>query len=65
MDIKVGDVLEMHKTHPCGSNRMQVLRIGMDFRLKCEQCGHTFMIPRSKCEKRIKNVIRKETDNAG
>lgn len=64
MDIKVGDVLEMKKTHPCGSAKMSVLRAGMDFRLRCEGCGHEFMVSRGKCEKNIRNVIRKDEDNA-
>ena len=64
MDILVGDVLIMKKNHPgCGSNKMNVLRIGADFKLCCAVCGHTFMIPRSKCEKKIKSVLR-ETDNS-
>ena len=54
MDIKIGDILEMKKPHPCGGNRMQVMRVGADFRLKCEKCGHDFMVPRNKCEKKIK-----------
>lgn len=57
MDIKVGDMLRMKKPHPCGSDMMKVLRIGADFKLKCEGCGHEFMTPRSKCEKKIKKVI--------
>ena len=65
MDIIVGDILVMKKPHPgCGSNQMLVQRCGADFRLCCKGCGHSFMIPRSKCEKKIKSVIR-ETDNGG
>lgn len=60
MDIQVGDVLELKKTHPCGSRRWQVLRIGMDFKLKCEGCGHQLMIPRSKAEKSVKQIIREQ-----
>lgn len=64
MDINTGDLLEMKKSHPCGGFNMMVLRVGADFRLKCEKCGHIYMIPRAKCEKKIKNIIRKGTDNA-
>ena len=39
MDIHVGDVLELKKEHPCGSRRWLVLRVGMDFKLRCEGCG--------------------------
>ena len=58
MDVQVGDVLEMKKPHPCGSQRFSVLRVGMDFRLKCEGCGHEVMVPRLKIEKRIKRILR-------
>ncbi len=60
MDIRVGDVLEMKKNHPCGSRRFAVLRVGMDFRLRCEDCGHEMMLPRLKAEKNIRKVERGE-----
>ncbi|MBQ3088382.1 MAG: DUF951 domain-containing protein [Clostridia bacterium] len=60
MDIKVGDKIIMKKPHPCGDNRFAVLRIGMDFKLRCLGCGHEIMAPRSKIEKRIKTVITEE-----
>lgn len=58
MDIHVGDVLELKKTHPCGSREWLVLRVGMDFKMRCVGCGHELMIPRSKAEKSIKKVHR-------
>lgn len=60
MDVRVGDVLELKKGHPCGGKTWQVLRVGMDFRLKCQGCGHELMIPRSKAEKAIKRILRGE-----
>lgn len=60
MDIRVGDVLEMKKNHPCGSRRFEVLRIGMDFRLRCAGCGREMMIPRLKAEKNIRHVERQD-----
>lgn len=59
MDIKVGDVLTMKKPHPCGDKRWQVLRVGMDFKLRCLGCGHEVMGPRNKFERSIKTVERK------
>lgn len=61
MDIRVGDVLTMKKTHPCGAKEMIVLRSGMDFRLRCAGCGHEFMVARNKIEKNIK-AVRRETE---
>ncbi len=56
MDIHVNDVLLMKKPHPCGSREWLVLRIGMDFRLRCQGCGREMMIPRSKAEKSVKKI---------
>ena len=64
MDIHVGDVLELKKEHPCGSRRWLVLRVGMDFKLRCEGCCHELMLPRSKAEKSIKRVLRTEEPQA-
>ena len=58
MDIRLNDVLEMKKTHPCGEERWQVLRTGMDFRLRCLGCGREVMTPRFKAEKSIRAVFR-------
>ena len=63
MDIHVGDVLELKKEHPCGSRRWLVLRVGLDFKLRCEGCGHELMLPRSKAES-IKRVLRTEEPQA-
>jgi len=61
MDIAVGDIIVMKKNHPCGCNRFIVLRIGVDFKIKCEKCGHEVMKPRVKIVKKIKNVIKENT----
>lgn len=58
MDIQVGDKLIMKKQHPCGGNVFSVKRIGMDFKLCCDMCGHEIMLPRNKVEKGIKKVIK-------
>ncbi len=60
MDVRIGDVLQMKKTHPCGGSSFLVLRSGMDFRLRCTKCGHEVMVPRVKAEKNIKKIIRDE-----
>ncbi len=60
MDIQVGDRLTTKKGHPCGSKEWIVLRVGMDFRMRCCGCGHEIMVPRSKIEKNIRQVVREE-----
>ena len=62
MDVRVGDILEMKKPHPCGSRQFEVLRVGMDFKIKCTGCGHEVMAARGKIEKNIKKIIRVEEE---
>lgn len=62
MDIRVNDILEMKKQHPCGGKSFLVLRSGMDFKLRCTTCGREVMVPRVKAEKNIKKVVRTEEE---
>ena len=58
MDVRLQDILVMKKAHPCGCKEWLVLRTGMDFRLRCGGCGHEVMLPRSKAEKNIRQILR-------
>ena len=60
--FEVGDIVKLKKPHPCGSQEWLVLRVGMDFKLRCQGCGHELMVPRSKAEKSIKKIIREENE---
>lgn len=52
----VGDIVTLKKGHPCGSKEWEILRVGVDFRLKCMGCGHMIMVPRKMVEKNTKNL---------
>ena len=60
MDVRVGDTLQMKKKHPCGSLEFSVLRVGMDYKIRCVGCGREVMLPRVAVEKNIKKIIRKD-----
>lgn len=60
MDIEVGDIIKLKKKHPCGSFEWEVLRVGMDFRLKCTGCAHQVMMARKLVEKNIKGIRKPE-----
>lgn len=59
MDLSLKDIVELKKAHPCGDNRWEIIRVGMDIKLKCLGCGHELMLPRSKVEKSIKRILSK------
>ncbi|MBB6731719.1 DUF951 domain-containing protein [Cohnella zeiphila] len=54
----LGDVVQMKKPHPCGANEMEIIRMGMDIRIKCVHCKHSILLPRAKFEKSMKKVLR-------
>ena len=58
MDLRLNDLIEMKKPHPCGAACFDVLRVGMDFKIRCTGCGREVMLPRAKIEKNIKKIIR-------
>lgn len=64
MDVRVGDRLKLKKAHPCGNDLFTVLRVGMDFKIRCTACGREVMLPRSKCEKSIKKLLRNAEEEA-
>lgn len=56
LKINVGDTLELKKQHPCGGNTFEVLRAGMDFRLRCKTCGSQIRLDRPDLEKRVRRI---------
>ena len=60
MDLHLHDKVELKKPHPCGSTQWEILRVGMDIKLRCLGCNHESMLPRRKVEKSIKRIIPKE-----
>ena len=53
---EVGYIVTLKKPHPCKSHDWEILRVGMDFRLRCLGCGHQVMVPRRLVEKNTKSV---------
>ncbi|MBP1932321.1 DUF951 domain-containing protein [Ammoniphilus resinae] len=56
--FSLGDIVEMKKPHPCGTNAWRVIRMGADIRIKCTGCDHSVMIPRMEFEKKMKRMIK-------
>ncbi|CAM2849610.1 MULTISPECIES: DUF951 domain-containing protein [Dellaglioa] len=55
------DIVEMKKPHPCGTNRWEIVRMGMDIRIKCLGCGHLILLSRREFEKKMKKMLEKAT----
>lgn len=59
MEVHVGDVVRLRKPHPCGSYEWEVVRIGADIGLVCQQCGRRVLLPRGDFNKRLKTFIKR------
>ena len=55
--FEIGDVVQMKKQHPCGTDKWEIIRVGADIKIKCTGCGRIVMLPRSKFEKDMKKVV--------
>lgn len=58
MEYHIGDIVRTKKPHPCGSKKWELTRVGVDFKLKCQGCGHELMMTR---EKALKMITKNET----
>lgn len=63
----VGDIVKMRKKHPCGNDEWEIMRTGMDFRIKCSKCARQVWLDRPSFEKAVKKIVRqgepREWDN--
>lgn len=53
------DIVEMKKPHACGTNAWEIIRMGMDIRIRCQHCQHIVTMKRRDFEKKMKKVITK------
>lgn len=54
MQVRIGDVVQLKKKHPCGSDEWQVIRVGADIGLRCQKCQRRVLLEREVFERRLK-----------
>ncbi len=59
LDIRVGDVIQMRKPHPCGGDTWQVVRIGAEIGIRCLTCNRKVMLLRADFERRVKRIVER------
>jgi len=58
-NFNLGDLVRMKKQHPCGSYEWEIIRMGMDIKIKCSGCGRIVMLPRNEFEKKMERIVEK------
>jgi len=56
-EYKLGSIVIMKKQHPCGENRWEVVRTGVDVKIKCTKCNREIMMSSIDFEKKMKKVV--------
>lgn len=62
-EIRVDDVVQMRKPHPCGADTWRITRVGADMGLQCVGCGRRVMLPRRAFHKGLKRVLPAQGDH--
>ncbi|MTI65018.1 MAG: DUF951 domain-containing protein [Firmicutes bacterium] len=62
MNFEIGDIVQLKKKHPCGEDKWEVMRVGVDFRIKCLGCERQVWLPRRKFQKRVKKIVKSIED---
>lgn len=55
--INLNDVVIMKKPHACQTNLWTVTRIGVDVKIKCNNCGREIMMDRIEFDKKLKKIL--------
>lgn len=56
----LGDIVEMKKPHACQTNRWEIIRMGMDIKIRCQNCQHIVMLSRRDFDKKFKKILVKQ-----
>ncbi|KRN20480.1 hypothetical protein IV79_GL000535 [Pediococcus claussenii] len=61
-EYQLHTIVQMKKPHPCGTNEWEIVRMGMDIKLKCLGCGHIVMLPRRDFERKLKKILKENVE---
>ena len=53
LELLLGDVVRLRRTHPCGGTDWLVDRLGADIGLRCRTCNRHVLIGRRHLEQRL------------
>ena len=60
--MKLGDVIETKKPHPCGGKTWEIVRTGADYKIRCRTCGRVVMLTPDELKMRVRRVLSEETE---
>ena len=58
--FNLNDQVIMKKQHACGTNLWTITRMGVDIKIKCNNCGREIMMDRLEFQKKLKKELSNE-----
>lgn len=57
LNYELGDIVTLKKGHPCGENKWEIIRTGVDIKLRCLGCRRVIWMSRMDFEKRVRKIL--------
>jgi len=61
VEFRLGDVVRLRRSHPCGGHEWLVDRLGADIGLRCQGCGRHVLLDRRTVERRSTGFVARAT----
>ena len=55
--LRLGDVVQLKKSHPCGSDEWEVTKLGNDIKARCTGCARIMMMRRTRFVRLIRRHV--------
>jgi hypothetical protein len=59
LELLLGDVIRLKRSHPCGGIEWRVDRLGADIGLRCLTCGRHVLVERRQLERRLEGFVER------
>lgn len=59
LELLLGDVVRLKRTHPCGGSEWRIDRLGADIGLRCLTCGRHVLVERRQLERRLDGFVER------
>lgn len=53
---EINQTIITKKAHACGGNEWTVIRVGADYKIKCNKCGRVILLENEKLTKMVKKT---------
>ncbi len=65
VEIRLRDIVRLRKPHPCGGYEWEVVRLGADIGIRCQECGRRVLLERRRFEKQVKTFVQRGEVTSG